>query len=249
MIRWPVPSEPRGASSKTWCSPSPTRAELGALDRQLLTPARHRAGRLREGGRLRCPTVGLMARLRAWCASPLFRPTRARRRTSGSVVLDHEQGAFDAADFPQRRCQLVLARVRGVGLRVPGGRLGMIGRRSYSTSYIAWSICGVKRDVRKLRTNDGAGSTLGRQDWSVPVGFQGAVRGGPTRGRPATVGRRTPSLWDRGVHHHDPGRSRRRLPSVATDQTRPRCPRSALRARIRRRGRGACVWLTPHATS
>ena len=65
-----------------------------------------------------------MARLRAWCASPLFRPTRARRRTSGSVVLDHEQGAFDAADFPQRRCQLVLARVRGVGLRVPGGRLG-----------------------------------------------------------------------------------------------------------------------------
>ena len=38
--------------------------------------------------------------------------------------------------------------------------------------YIAWSICGVKRDVRKLGTNDGAGSTLGRQDWSVPVGFQ-----------------------------------------------------------------------------
>ena len=27
-----------------------------------------------------------MARLRAWCASPLFKPTRAPRRTSGSVV-------------------------------------------------------------------------------------------------------------------------------------------------------------------
>ena len=27
--------------------------------------------------------------------------------------VDHEQGAFDAADFPQGRRQLVLARVRG----------------------------------------------------------------------------------------------------------------------------------------
>ena len=27
-----------------------------------------------------------MARLRAWCASPLFNPTWARRRMSGSVV-------------------------------------------------------------------------------------------------------------------------------------------------------------------
>ena len=29
------------------------------------------------------------------------------------VEVDHEQGAFDTADFPQGRRQLVLARVRG----------------------------------------------------------------------------------------------------------------------------------------
>ena len=43
-----------------------------------------------------------MARLRAWCASPLFKPTRGAPAHVGvRGPVDHEQGAFDTADFPQ----------------------------------------------------------------------------------------------------------------------------------------------------
>ena len=72
-----------------------------------------------------------MARLRAWCASPLFKPTWTRPSHPGvGGPVDHEQGAFDAADLPQGGRQLVLARVRGelaqdlAGPHGPGGHGG-----------------------------------------------------------------------------------------------------------------------------